>query len=483
MLRSVRKFSSSPYAKIFLAIVILPFIFWGMGPVFQDGNQNTIVTIGKNKISKEEFINYVKYNSQISEEEMLNENLMQELLYNFVGIKLMNMEIENFDIQLSENALSKIIKNEKIFKKKNEFSRIEYEKFLLNNGLKANAFEANMSNQIKREHLFELIKGGVSPSHFLVNTTYDNINQKRNIEFINLKNILENKTNFSEDKIVAFFNENKETFKDIYKTIEFYELNPKILTGDEEFSNLFFEKIDEIDDLIIEGKSINFILKKFNLGDASQITFNNAGLNKNSEYINIIPNELRTKVFNVDANEKTILFEHKDKFLILEVVNTENIQKTLESISVKNEILENLKKVNKRKLISDLINKINKNEFNKLDFYKFSKDKNISIKKMKIKNKNDHSNFKSEIVDQIYMYPSNNVIVVADIGLNEIYLIYIEKIENSNISKNSKDYNEYINLSKNSIIKDISNTYDSYLQKKYEININQKVFKNIISYF
>ena len=102
---------------------------------------------------------------------------------------------------------------------------------------------------------------------------------------------------------------------------------------------------------------------------------------------------------------------------------------------------------------------------------------------MKIKNKNDHSNFKSEIVDQIYMYPSNNVIVVADIGLNEIYLIYIEKIENSNISKNSKDYNEYINLSKNSIIKDISNTYDSYLQKKYEININQKVFKNIISYF
>ena len=60
MLRSVRKFSSSPYAKIFLAIVILPFIFWGMGPVFQDGNQNTIVTIGKNKISKEEFYEHAK---------------------------------------------------------------------------------------------------------------------------------------------------------------------------------------------------------------------------------------------------------------------------------------------------------------------------------------------------------------------------------------------------------------------------------------
>ena len=77
-----------------------------------------------------------------------------------------------------------------------------------------------MSNQIKREHLFELIKGGVSPSHFLVNTTYDNINQKRNIEFINLKNILENKTNFSEDKIVAFGNEAKnQLIKGLYNSV------------------------------------------------------------------------------------------------------------------------------------------------------------------------------------------------------------------------------------------------------------------------
>ena len=60
MLSAIRKFSSSIYAKIFLCIVILPFIFWGMGPIFQGGKLNTIAEIGKEKISTDEFVNYIE---------------------------------------------------------------------------------------------------------------------------------------------------------------------------------------------------------------------------------------------------------------------------------------------------------------------------------------------------------------------------------------------------------------------------------------
>ena len=51
MLGSIRKFSSSIFAKVFLFIVAIPFVFWGMGDVFRSGNQNTIVKIGNEKIS------------------------------------------------------------------------------------------------------------------------------------------------------------------------------------------------------------------------------------------------------------------------------------------------------------------------------------------------------------------------------------------------------------------------------------------------
>ena len=59
MLGKIRKFSSSVFAKIFLFIVAIPFVFWGMGPVFKSGSLNTIVKIDEEKIPVEEFINYI----------------------------------------------------------------------------------------------------------------------------------------------------------------------------------------------------------------------------------------------------------------------------------------------------------------------------------------------------------------------------------------------------------------------------------------
>ena len=49
MLSSIRKFSKSFLAKIFVAIIALPFILWGVGDIFREGKQNVIVEINKEK--------------------------------------------------------------------------------------------------------------------------------------------------------------------------------------------------------------------------------------------------------------------------------------------------------------------------------------------------------------------------------------------------------------------------------------------------
>ena len=41
MLGSLRTFTSSIYAKILMGIIIIPFVFWGMGSSFVGGNKNT----------------------------------------------------------------------------------------------------------------------------------------------------------------------------------------------------------------------------------------------------------------------------------------------------------------------------------------------------------------------------------------------------------------------------------------------------------
>ena len=104
MLDTLRKFSSSIYAKFFLLLVIIPFVFWGMGPVFQSGKQNSIVEIGKKKISTQEFISYIQ--NYTTQEQRLDINAIEKILPNFIGENLLSSEIKNLEIRLSDKSLS-----------------------------------------------------------------------------------------------------------------------------------------------------------------------------------------------------------------------------------------------------------------------------------------------------------------------------------------------------------------------------------------
>ena len=126
---------------------------------------------------------------------------------------------------------------------------------------------------------------------------------------------------------------------------------------------------------------------------------------------------------------------------------------------------------------------INQNNFKKLDFDNLAKKKNVTIQKITLENLNDYQILKEQVVNQVYAFSEKKIIVANDIGLNEIFLIYIDKIKSVSIDKNSDKYEKYFKLSKISITNGLFNTYDSYIKKKYEIEINYKALKTVKGYF
>ena len=54
MATSIGKLSKSFLIKILVGIIILPFLFWGMGDVFRGGSQNVIASIDSEKVSMNE---------------------------------------------------------------------------------------------------------------------------------------------------------------------------------------------------------------------------------------------------------------------------------------------------------------------------------------------------------------------------------------------------------------------------------------------
>jgi peptidyl-prolyl cis-trans isomerase D len=152
MLTSIKKVTTSFLAKILIGIIILPFVFWGMGDVFRTGNQNILVSIGSDKITAQSFVEYVN-RLNLSEQQRSNlvkSDLLNRILSDYIGKNIIALEIIDQGINLNNKSLKEIIVNDDTFKKDNKFSRTEYEKFLLESGLSAALLNKILQNKKRK---------------------------------------------------------------------------------------------------------------------------------------------------------------------------------------------------------------------------------------------------------------------------------------------------------------------------------------------
>ena len=69
MISSFRNFAKTKFAGILIFIIIIPFVFWGMGSMFSSGNTNNLAKINKKNISTQDFIDYLN-NSKIFQKQL-----------------------------------------------------------------------------------------------------------------------------------------------------------------------------------------------------------------------------------------------------------------------------------------------------------------------------------------------------------------------------------------------------------------------------
>ena len=150
---------------------------------------------------------------------------------------------------------------------------------------------------------------------------------------------------------------------------------------------------------------------------------------------------------------------------------------------MRKDILTNLKIETTREYINKIGSKINQNSFDKSDFDKLSKNENISVKKIGLNNWNDDKILKKYLVEQIYSVPEKKVVVFHNQQPPESYLIYIDKIENVTIDEKPEEYKKYSILSKVKLERELINSYDKYLKKKYKIDINFNTLETVKNYF
>ena len=477
MLNSLRNFAKTKLAGVLIGIIIIPFVFWGMGGVFSGGNKNNIVKINNKSISTKDFVNYLN-SSNIELDKIKNNidnNIIEENLMTLISKTMLFMEINDLNLMISDKTLYKIIRENKIFQDdNNNFSRTKYEKFLLSSNLPAPDFEKRLREAELKNKLFYYISGGINTPLFLVNNTFKNQTKKININFIKLENIYKKKENFSAEDVSNFIDENKEDLKEKTINFKYSKITPKDLIGIDEFNNLFFEKIDDMENEISNGANLETLLNKYDLRSVNKenYKFDNKK-NNNKFYKKIYQNAEINKIGLLDENDFYILYEITNVEKKLPEINNENF------ISKIKEILFNKSRF---EFNNNLIKKINDKKFTQSDFEKLANTSFSKIDTIEINSIKDDTKFTINSIKYLYNLAKNDFALIGDKDKN-IYLIRITNIYDTNITKNSDNFSLYKKQANNKIKENINDSYDIFLNSKYKVEVNQQTLDRVKNYF
>ncbi len=471
MIGSFRNFAKTKFAGILVFIIIIPFVFWGMGGMFSDGNTNSIAKINNKNISTQEFIDHIN-SSGIPENtirENLNNNIIEELLTTLISTSLLNLEIQNFNITYSKNSLLKRIKKNKNFLNENEnFERIKYEKFLLENNLSAPQFEQQLKQRELQKKLFDYIGAGTVAPKFMVKRLFEEENKKLEIKYIDLENSYKQEEDITENDLKSFIEENKEQIKIEYVDFRYAILNPQNLLGIDDFNQAFFEKIDQIEIDISNEVQFENIVSKFDINSIKVVDFKFSSEKK----------DIEKKIFEL-KNTNIDIFEYDNDYIIYNIDNIKEKTPDLNDVQTKKEIKKLIKQKSKFEYNQKLLDKIRNQEFNENDFLKIGMGQ---IKKEKINSIRDNKKFEINAVKLMYSLPINSFTLIND-DKNNIYLAKIVNFKNENFDNNNKNFNEYSTKEMSNNRNIMLQSYDKFLSNKYNIEINQKTIERVKNFF
>tara|TARA_B100000780_G_scaffold252511_1_gene199659 strand:+ start:20 stop:1474 length:1455 start_codon:yes stop_codon:yes gene_type:complete len=480
MLTSIRKITTSFLAKVLIVIIILPFLFWGMGDVFRGGNQNILATIDSEKISAQIFVQHVNRLSLSKEQrENLNKtDLLDKILSDYIGKKIIDLEIKDQGINLSNRSLKNIITTDEIFLEDNKFSRTKYEKFLLESGISAPIFEKNIADQERKRQFLTFLSEGIFLSEILIKKEFENENQIKTIQYLELDRLYKN-VKIKDEEIKKTYESNKRFFSQEFKKINYSPLLPVKLTGQNEYNEAYFKKIDEIENAILDGEEMANFVKKFNLSLETIDETNRIKKNKTGKDIVQIDDILFSKIFSITNINKPELININNKYYLGEVTNAVKINRTLEDVGIKKAIISQLRIKYIIENNTKIVKEMAEGQFKKEQFNKFGKNNNLEIKKITIKDTKDETIFKTAVIKEIFKVLDGELQLITDSMLTKNYIIFSEKTKKLPFNKNIKNYEQYKSKAKLNLANQIYDTFDKTIDDKYNIEINQKVLSRI----
>ena len=413
---------------------------------------------------------------------MAKTDLVEKILSDYIGKKVMSLEIENFGIEVTDGALRDIIKNDKSFFKDDKFSRTEYEKFLIKSAVTAPQFEANIVEQEKRRQFLSSLAGGIVVPEILVEKEFKKENQTKKIQYIDLDKY-HSKNKPSQKSIKGLYEKNKNIFFTELKSIRYAEIKPELIGGSKDYDKNFFKQLDIIENNILDGQSFEETAKLNNLKILEFNKINAKKENKEKNKVENLPDNLFKKIYNIKIPQTPEVINIEGKYYLAEIKDKEKKNRPMNDPEVLEALNAQLNFKEKIENNTSLAKDISLGAFDGNNLKKFAEDNSLDIKDYKISNLNQNDVFDEGLVKQIFLTKDGEINLITNNTLTKSFLISTIKTEYKKLDKKSNEFEQYEAKARLNLINKIYQSYDENVNKRYKVDINQRTIDRVKNSF
>jgi peptidyl-prolyl cis-trans isomerase D len=222
MLETFREHSKGWMAKLILALITVPFALWGIDSYLHNAGSNAAVAkVNGKTVTFQEYGNAMQdMRNQLqasgkTDPALLDDPLVKQAVLNKLILShLLNDEVRQQRLVVSDDQLSKYIMGLPEFQQGGKFSQDLYDNILAQNHLTPTQFEARMRASL----VTQLAKDSIAATAFVPHVSVENVlkidNQHREVSVADLKaDDFLSQTNVSDTEVQAYYEKNKLKFK------------------------------------------------------------------------------------------------------------------------------------------------------------------------------------------------------------------------------------------------------------------------------
>lgn len=192
MMDYIRTHAQSWGVKVAFLIIIVVFVFWGVGS-FSSVPAGTVVMVNGTAITIDAFDSELKravemqrtFQPDVSVEDLERQGIRAAVMRDMISRILIHEEAERAGITVSgAEVRAAIVSMQHLHDENGAFDRARYESYLANQRISAPAFEAYISSELLQEKIRTAITAPAALTDIELNTLFDYVAERRTLEFV-----------------------------------------------------------------------------------------------------------------------------------------------------------------------------------------------------------------------------------------------------------------------------------------------------------